>query len=84
MSNKGIKMKDKSGNIFYPCPYYPIGSIIKTSVNENPSKWFGGTWTKLQSDYDIIHTGSQILWDYWDFGGNTGDVGKTAILGAYR
>lgn len=83
MSNKGIKMKDKNGNAFYPCPYYPVGSTFKTSVNENPSRWFGGTWSLLQHDYDIIHTGSQILWDYWDFGGNTGDVGKTAILGAY-
>lgn len=70
MSNKGVKMKDKNGNIYYPCPYYPVGTIIKTSVNQNPSSLLGGTWTKMQKDYDLIYTGSQCIWDYYDFGGD--------------
>ena len=83
MSNKGIKMKDQNGNIFYPCPYYPIGSTFKTTVNQNPSTLFGGTWQLVKKFYDIIHIGSQELYDVYDFGNNTDATGKIGIVGCY-
>lgn len=47
---RGVFLK-KNGKRYYPAPYMPIGSIYLTVSNDNPSKWFGGTWEKMSSGY---------------------------------
>lgn len=47
---KGVFLK-KNGERYYPAPYMPIGSIYLTVSNDNPSKWFGGTWEKMSGGY---------------------------------
>lgn len=47
---KGVYLK-KNGEKYYPVPYMPIGSIYLTVSNDNPSKWFGGTWQKMSGGY---------------------------------
>lgn len=82
MNNKAIKMKDKNGNIFYPCPYYPVGSIYETTNSGfKPADVFGGTWTKIYSDYEKIYLGSQRIREDWLNEG--GPVSKTHVVGAY-
>ena len=41
------RLKNALGQIFYPSPFWPIGSIFLNTVNENPSKYFGGTWVSF-------------------------------------
>lgn len=41
------KLRNALGQIFYPAPYWPINSIFINTVNENPSKYFGGTWVSF-------------------------------------
>ena len=47
---RGVFLK-KNGEKYYPAPYMPIGSIYLTVSNDNPSKWFGGTWEKMSGGY---------------------------------
>lgn len=55
---RGVFLK-KNGERYYPAPYMPIGSIYLTVSNDNPSKWFGGTWEKLSGGY--IYCANSIL-----------------------
>ncbi len=41
------RLKNAIGQVFYPSPFWPIGSIFLNTVNENPSKYFGGTWVSF-------------------------------------
>ena len=47
---KGVFLK-KGNEKYYPAPYMPIGSIYLTVSNDNPSRWFGGTWEKMSGGY---------------------------------
>ena len=46
-TTKGLYLKDQD-NLFKSI--YPIGSIIKTNTNTNPSGKFGGTWSAYNTD----------------------------------
>lgn len=51
MGSKGVKFKNQNGDIIFPCPYYPIGSIYMSVVNLNPSNYFGGTWEQIKDTF---------------------------------
>ena len=54
MGNKAVKFKDGSGNVIYPCPYYPVGSIYMSVNNINPTNFFGGTWELVAKGKTLV------------------------------
>lgn len=50
---KEIQLKSGSDNA-YPHPFWPIGAIYISVVNENPSKYFGGTWQSFGSGRCLV------------------------------
>lgn len=78
--SKGIKFKNRNNEFVYPCAFMPVGAIYKSSVNENPNKYFGGTWSLVHSGYERKQIGSQVI--YGEISGS-GNVEKTNLIGAY-
>ena len=48
---RAVQLKDKNGNKVFAAPWMPIGSIFLTVSNDNPSKYFGGTWEKISGGF---------------------------------
>ena len=63
MGSKAVKFKDREGNNIYPFSYYPIGSIIMTSANKNPSSSYGGTWQLVDKEFRSEAGNSNSLFD---------------------
>lgn len=78
--SKGVRFKNRDNEFIYPCPFMPIGAFYKSYINENPSKYFGGSWSLVKSGYEREQIGSQVL--YAEISGS-GNVGKTNLIGAY-
>lgn len=79
---KAVQLKDKNGNKIFAAPWMPIGSIFLTVSNDNPSKYFGGTWEKISGgflwgcntsvDNNLMPDGHTKTFN--DGGGNTGST----------
>lgn len=79
--SKAILFKNKNKEAIYVCPYYPVGSIYKSTSNINPTNFFGGTWNLISSGNERQHVGSEVIFSNLSGYGN---VSKTNIIGAYN
>jgi hypothetical protein len=43
---------------------YPVGSIYTSTINKNPSTYFGGTWSSIGKSYLIINNGTTNTTQY--------------------
>jgi hypothetical protein len=43
---------------------YPVGSIYTSTINKNPSTYFGGTWSSIGESYLIINNGTTNTTQY--------------------
>ena len=48
---KEIQFQDSTGEKYYPLPSWPIGTVIITSSNTNPSVYYGGTWELIDKEF---------------------------------
>lgn len=51
MSKKIYELYNEKGEKVYPEFYYPIGTVIITSSNTNPSIYYGGTWELIDKEF---------------------------------
>ena len=49
--SKAIKFKNKNNEPIYPCPYFPIGYIYLSTVEIDPSIYFGGKWERIKDRF---------------------------------
>lgn len=65
MAKEGYLL-DGDGVKYYPRPSFPIGAVVVTSTNTNPSSEYGGTWKLIDKEFK-----SQYVWEnaerdgYW-------------------
>jgi hypothetical protein len=62
---------------------YPVNSIYESTNNTDPGTLFGGTWTCIHNDYDIIYLNSQVVYDYVEQSILTNQTIDIALQGAY-
>lgn len=63
MSKKIYESYNGTGEKIYPEFYYPIGTVIITSSNTNPSVYYGGTWELIDKEFRTFsknYTGNEI------------------------
>lgn len=74
ISDNVIRHKDKDNNVIYVCPYFPVGYIMLTLDENNPSIYYGGTWEKLGARF-LMGAGTYIGEDGNEYTVNAGDEG---------
>lgn len=51
--SKSIILKSNYEEL-YPHPFWPVNSIYLSISNENPCKWFGGTWQLIAQGRTLV------------------------------
>ncbi len=57
MANKGIRFKDREGNIIYPCPRFPIGHLYLSTVKitaDELTELYGGVWQQIKDVFLLM------------------------------